>query len=124
MVDASMEVQSQKVKEFNKAKPTDGKDTSPMNGDWFSGTLKSITIQGTVSNPKGGGTATVAGNGSLKDSTFSVSIPVTFTDWEVNDLTINGTVTLTFELTKDGGIASTTILTQVNLKDSSISSKL
>lgn len=74
-------------------KPNDG------GSGWFSGTLTNFTINGTVTNQQGGGTAEVTGTGGKKTGGWGVTLTITFKQWEVNsEIVINGPLTLDYSL--------------------------
>lgn len=116
MVVASTEVQSQvtvQLKQWREIVAQNGKPTSP----WVTGTLNSFQVQGSVTNPKGGGTAVVKGSGSYATTDLSVTMQVIFTDWAHGTLTITGTITTSVEV-KTTGVGAGGVSTKTTVKGS------
>lgn len=112
MVDASSSVQSEVTVQINQWRATVNQNPKPTHA-WVTGTLQEFQVKGTVTNPKGGGTAEVSGQGSYATQDLSVSMQMTLTDWVHGSLTISGTITSTVELKTSGGVGGTSSKTSV-----------
>jgi hypothetical protein len=90
-----------------------GSDKLPDGGSgWFSGTLASFTIDGTVTNPDGSGTAEIAGTGGKKTGGWGVTLTITFIQWEVNsEIVINGPLTVDYTISSLSPVAMTLTVT-------------
>lgn len=110
MVDASSTIQSQVTLQINQWREVVDKNGKPT-GSWVTGTIEKFSVQGTVTNPKGG-SAEVTGQGSYATRDFSVSMQVTLADWAYGSLSISGTITSAVEV-KAGGVGAVSTKTTV-----------
>ncbi|TNE43365.1 MAG: hypothetical protein EP343_33855 [Deltaproteobacteria bacterium] len=110
LVGATTQVQWQAIAKFKEARPKDNASKVPFEGDWFTGTLEQFTVKGEVSQDSGGGSISVTGQGGLDNKSLAISLPVTLNNWKSNELTLSGTLTLTFSLSMEGAVATQTTL--------------
>jgi hypothetical protein len=90
-------------------------DLKPGSSGWLSGTSQSYTINGSLQNTSGSGSATITGNGGVENNLQQMTMNVDYADWRdpSTGLVLNGRLeqmltidlkTIQFKLTMKGDL--------------------